>query len=67
LEAAVFYFRDRSRLFGHGSANFRHFGAALWTDTLNGRLAVFHFDLLGIVHFTLGFAFNAISFHLDVS
>jgi len=40
-----------------------HLGAAFWADTLGRRLAILHFDGLGILHFFLGPAFHAICFH----
>ena len=48
---------------GHGRADFRHLSAAFGAQTLNGGLAVLHFDLMRIFHLALGFALDTISFH----
>ena len=44
-----------------------HLGAAGWADTLSGRPAIFHGYFLRVLHFSLGFAFDTISFHLILS
>ena len=45
-------------------ADSEHLGAAGRTDALSCRSSIFHGDFLRVFHFSLGFAFNAISFHL---
>jgi hypothetical protein len=44
-------------------ADFEHFGAADGADALGGGAAILHRDGLGILHFSLGAAFNTISLH----
>jgi len=44
-----------------------HLGAAGWADTLISGPAIFHGYFLGVFHFSLGFAFDTISFHLIFS
>lgn len=44
-----------------------HLCAASRTNTLGRGPSIFHCDFFGVFHFTLGFAFNAISFHLFTS
>ena len=44
-----------------------HLGAAGWADTLGSRPAIFHGYFLRVFHFSLGFAFDTISFHLIFS
>ena len=51
-------FTDRS-----GFADAEHPGPAFYTDTLGARFAVLHPDGLDILHFPVGLAFHAISFH----
>jgi hypothetical protein len=44
-----------------------HLGAAGWADTLSSGSAIFHGYFLGVLHFSLGFAFHTVSFHLITS
>jgi hypothetical protein len=44
-------------------ADAEHPGPAFYTDTLGARFAVLHPDGLDILHFSVGSAFHAISFH----
>jgi hypothetical protein len=44
-----------------------HLGAAGWADTLSSGSAIFHGYFLGVLHFSFGFAFHTISFHLITS
>jgi len=44
-----------------------HLGAAGWAYALSCGSAIFHGYFFGLLHFSLGFAFHTISFHLFVS
>jgi len=44
-----------------------HLGAAGGAYALGCRSAIFHGYFFGVLHFSFGFAFHAISFHLCVS
>jgi hypothetical protein len=44
-------------------ADSEHFGAACRTNTLGCGSSIFHCNFFRVFHFSLGFAFNAISFH----
>jgi len=44
-----------------------HLSAAGWTGALICGSAIFHGYFLGVFHFSLGFAFHTISFHLVTS
>jgi hypothetical protein len=44
------------------AADFEHLGAAHRAHAAQRRLAILHGDLLRVIHFALGFAFDTISF-----
>jgi hypothetical protein len=45
----------------------KHLGAAGWAYALSCGSAIFHGYFLGVLHFSFGFAFHTISFHLFTS
>jgi hypothetical protein len=48
-------------------ADSKHLRATRRADALGGRLAVFHGDNLGVLHFLLGATFHTISLHVRIS